>query len=561
MDAAQEKQATPMKTYADRRPGILTGALVGLLTSAALAALFFLASAVLGLVMAPFAITDWLARNLPGNIITNFAIDPMVTLIETLNLGETSSTAKTIEQFMGVAALVVVGMIAGAVFFALMNRRPAGNTQLPGVIMGAVLGLPLGLVGYESSFASDLPGIANFAWIFLACAAWGVAVNWIYNDLASIRRSDAQVEGLDRRSFLIRVGGATATITVVGAGLGALLGGTGSEVTPTTVDDEGEATTARANLPNADAAVQPAPGTRPEYTPVEDHYRIDISTVPPVIDGATYALPIYGLVDNDLSLTLDDIAGNYTSMDQYITLACISNRIGGDLIGTTKWTGVPLRDILADAGLQPDARYLRIYSADSFDETLDISMIRADERIMLAYQWDDQPLTREHGFPLRVYIPDRYGMKQPKWITEIEVVAEYAEGYWVRRGWSEAAIMNATSVVDTVAVDAIYEENGSMFVPVGGIAHAGDRSISKVEVRVDGGEWVEAQLRAPLSDKTWVLWRYDWPFADGRHTFEVRCVDGNGRMQIEERASPRPDGATGIHSRTAEVALPENTSA
>jgi DMSO/TMAO reductase YedYZ molybdopterin-dependent catalytic subunit len=298
------------------------------------------------------------------------------------------------------------------------------------------------------------------------------------------------------------------------------------------------------------------PGTRPEITPVEDHYRIDISSRPPVIEEATYALPIMGLVDNELSLALDDIRNNYDSMDQYLTLACISNRVGGDLTSTQKWTGVSMQKLLAEAGLQENAKYLRIFGADGFDETVDIDLIMQDERIMLTYAWDDAPLPQRNGFPLRIYIPDRYGMKQPKWISEIEVVANYEDGYWVRRGWDKDAFMLTTSVIDVVATDAAYEADGTTIVPVGGMAHAGDRSISKVEVKVDNGEWQEAQLREPLSDKTWVLWRYEWPFSEGQHQFAVRSVDGDGEPQIETSRGTRPSGATGIHTTSGNVQLP-----
>ncbi|MBZ0294276.1 MAG: molybdopterin-dependent oxidoreductase, partial [Anaerolineae bacterium] len=288
----------------------------------------------------------------------------------------------------------------------------------------------------------------------------------------------------------------------------------------------------------------------PEYTPVEDHYRIDISSRPPEIDGASYMLPITGLVDNPLELNLDDLRA-YESQDQYVTLACISNRLGGDLTSTTKWTGVSLQKVMADLGLQENARYLRIYSADGFDETLSIELINEDERIMLAYDWDNSPLPIRNGYPLRVYIPDRYGMKQPKWITEIEVVENYDEGYWVRRGWDEIAQMRTTSVVDTIATDSIIRRDGEFYVPVGGIAHAGAREISKVEVQVDEGEWEEAMLRTPLSETTWVIWRYEWQFTEGSHTFRVRAYDGTGTLQITESNSPHPSGATGIDSMTA----------
>jgi len=157
-------------------------------------------------------------------------------------------------------------------------------------------------------------------------------------------------------------------------------------------------------------------------------------------------------------------------------------------------------------------------------------------------------LSVDHGFPLRVWIPDRYGMKQPKWITGLEVVDEYQEGYWVERGWDEVAQVKTTSVIDTVAVEALVEQGDQTLVPIGGIAFSGARGISKVEVRVDGGSWQAAQLRAPLSETTWMIWRYDWPFEEGEHTFEVRCSEGDGTPQIEEMQRSRPNGASGIHS-------------
>jgi hypothetical protein len=169
---------------------------------------------------------------------------------------------------------------------------------------------------------------------------------------------------------------------------------------------------------------------------------------------------------------------------------------------------------------------------------------------MLTYHWDGIPLLYEHGFPLRIYIPDRYGMKQPKWITDIEVMDHDEEGYWVVRGWDKEARMKATSVVDVIADDMPIERDGQVFIPVGGIAHAGARGISKVEVRVDEGDWQEAELRAPLSETTWVIWRYEWPFEAGKHTFAVRCTESDGSAQIEDVQGSMPSGATGIHTRT-----------
>jgi DMSO/TMAO reductase YedYZ molybdopterin-dependent catalytic subunit len=303
-------------------------------------------------------------------------------------------------------------------------------------------------------------------------------------------------------------------------------------------------------LPNANAAVKPAPGTRPEFTPLERHYRIDINTIPPAVDGRQWRLKINGLVEKPLALTLEDLR-RYAPSHQFVTLSCISNPVGGDLIGTTRWTGVSLQRLLPDLQLKPGATHLKIRSADQFYEVVALDAIKADERIMLAYEWDGVPLTREHGFPLRIYIPDIHGMKQPKWIESIEAIDHWEPGYWVERSWNKVAQMHATSVIDTVAVDmTIIGADRRKLVPIGGIAHAGARGISKVEVQVDGGPWEQAELRTPLSQLTWVIWKYDWPFQSGKHTFTVRCYEGNGTPQIATPSPAEPNGATGLHSRS-----------
>jgi len=356
---------------------------------------------------------------------------------------------------------------------------------------------------------------------------------------------DDRIERLDRRSFLVRLGAATATITVAGAVVGSLADRRRRREIAT-----GKRWSAEHPLPNSSAEVSPAPGTRPEYTPLEDHYRIDITTIPPVIDGETWRLKVGGLVERPLELTLEKIR-DYEPLNQFVTLACISNPIAGSLIGTTRWTGVSMQRLLPDLRLAPTATHLKLSSADRFYEVVSLDAIRADPRVMLAYDWDGVPLTTKHGFPLRIYIPDLYGMKQPKWLVSIEATDQWEPGYWVKRGWDRIARMKATSVIDTVSVDMMLAQaDSNTRIPIGGIAHAGARGISKVEVRVDDGPWREARLRAPLSETTWVVWRYDWPFQPGNHTFTVRCFDGGGVPQIVDVAPPHPSGASGLHAKS-----------
>jgi hypothetical protein len=246
-------------------------------------------------------------------------------------------------------------------------------------------------------------------------------------------------------------------------------------------------------------------------------------------------------------------------VDQFVTLSCISNVLGGPLIGTTLWTGFPFRHVLGEAGPLADARYIDIKSADDYHEEVELELANSDPRIILAYAWDGQPLTAKHGFPLRLYIPDRYGMKQPKWITSITLTAESNKGYWVTRGWDETAEVKTVSVIDTVATKSLVTRGGQTYVPIGGIAHSGAKGISKVEVQIDDDPWVAAELRQPLSELTWVIWRYDWPFSVGTHHLAVRAYDGQGRLQkTEETVTPTPSGVTGLYEeqRTIEPLEP-----
>ncbi len=173
-----------------------------------------------------------------------------------------------------------------------------------------------------------------------------------------------------------------------------------------------------------------------------------------------------------------------------------------------------------------------------------------DPRTLLVYEMNGEPLPEKHGYPLRIYIPDRYGMKQPKWIVRMEAIDREGDGYWVDRGWSEEAYVRPTSVVDGVSGSAA--EGGT--VPIGGIAYAGAKGISKVEIQIDDGPWREAELRVPpLSPLTWVQWRYDYSAESGQHVARVRAYDGSGELQITESGGARPDGATGIHEITFNV--------
>jgi DMSO/TMAO reductase YedYZ molybdopterin-dependent catalytic subunit len=590
-----------------KRVSVQLSALIGAALVAPLLAIFFLAYSVAGTSFPAYTVFDFVSRVLPGSVVT-FGIDLLVDIVRGLNLGPTASTAKNMERVLAVLITAIGGIILSVIFFASRERAAddaqdfgaagrvsgAGGQLRREVFAGVAFGLaafaPVLLTMFAYDRESTLPPLVNVMWLVGAFAVWGVlhglvAARLLWGEPGESARASAgraapasasaayippmmrgvaqeaagsaSATTLSRREFLVRLGGASAVITVAGAGLSAWLNASraAAELAAATTGEAGAGDAAPRIFvrPDADGLIAPAPGTRPEYTPLGQHYRIDISAGSgPVIREDTYRLEINGLVEAPISLTLDDIRA-YPSRSDIITMSCISNPIAGDLIGTTKWTGVSMQKILEVAKPLSDATHIKISAADGFFEIVSLAVIRDDERVMLAYAWDDQPLTGEHGFPLRIHIPNRYGMKQPKWITQIDFLPDWEPGYWVERGWDREALVRTTAVIDTVAVNDAYEVDGQKVVPVGGMAWSGTRGISKVEVSVDGGAWQAAQLRTPLSDRAWTLWRYEWPFQEGWHSFAVRCYEADGTPQIEIEAGERPSGATGIHQREAKA--------
>ena len=527
-----------------------------MLLTAPLVGLMYFLDPLAGFPFVPFTIFDWITRILPGPVVT-FGIDVMIDGMLLVGMS-VAAAAKTAEQIVAILLFFFLGVAVSTLYFTILRFRSLDPQLIFGLVLGMLLGLPMVAISLPTGQYTANPAVTGLGLLALFLV-WGVGCVPVYRRLAinavgSIAGDEVRwAKSISRRQFMIRLGVATATVTVISSGIGMLLAQSERRqldqdiAKPIDELDESKIRT-RPPFPNAGDPVAPAPGTRPEYTQVEDHYKVFIRTKPTVIDINTWSLPVTGLVDNPLLLSLDDLQNNYEPRDQFVTLSCISGRIGTSLISTTWWTGASLQEILADAKVRPEARYLIITSGDGYYETVELDLVASDERIMLCYAWDGRPIPFDHGFPLRVWLPDLYGMKQPKWITGIEVIDEYQPGYWVERGWDEVAQVKATSVIDTVAVDDVIESGGQMLVPIGGIAFAGARGISKVEVKVDGGPWREAQLRAPLSETTWVIWRYEWPFEKGRHTFEVRCSETDGTPQIEEERGNRPDGASGIHS-------------
>ena len=295
-----------------------------------------------------------------------------------------------------------------------------------------------------------------------------------------------------------------------------------------------------------------------ELTPTYLFYRIDINPVVPVVDEKTWSLTVKGLVSNPIKITYDEIKA-MPPVEQFATLECVSNKIGGNLISTAFWKGVKLKDILDKAKLKPEAKYIAFRCFDGYDVGVPLKN-GLMEGSMLAYDMNLAPLTAKHGFPLRAIVPGLYGMMNPKWITEIEVVDTVYEGYWQRNGWTNQADVHigSTIVIPGQAelrerfrkLDEMPKIVPGQKTPIAGIAFGGDRGISKVEVSIDdGATWKSAIIKDPLSQYTWVLWTAGFtPAGKEKYKIIVRATDKSGQVQTAVFNKPFPDGATGYQT-------------
>jgi DMSO/TMAO reductase YedYZ molybdopterin-dependent catalytic subunit len=300
-----------------------------------------------------------------------------------------------------------------------------------------------------------------------------------------------------------------------------------------------------------------APFVASELTPNGEFYRIDTDLIVPSVDANTWRLNVRGLVRNGpLQLSYDELKA-MPSTSEYATLECVSDKIDGDLISTAYWKGVSLKSILEKAQVLPGAIYIVFRCSDGYDVGIPLDRGLMDGTI-LAYEMNGVPLPAEHGFPVRAIVPGLYGMMNAKWITDIELVDTVYEGFWQRRGWANNAKYQTHSKI-VFPGDALrnrFEELSTNSVtvgiksPIAGVAFAGDRGISKVEVSTDGGNsWQNASIKDPLSGNSWVLWALDWiPQNKGKYNIVVRATDKVGNMQTAEIRDPYPNGATGYHS-------------
>jgi DMSO/TMAO reductase YedYZ molybdopterin-dependent catalytic subunit len=447
-------------------------------------------------------------------------------------------------------ALEVVVVLASLAFGAALGILAVRQFVPAALAFGA-----FGLGGFA---AASGDGQANPGILALQVAvSIGLAVQTLSWLLAHARRLTSATSAKGpaisdpaRRSFLLRTGAVGLSALVVGVGGRSLL------------QRQRTAPITAGALPVASEVVPPlaagtdlalgTPGLTPIVVPNDRFYRIDTALLVPGVDAATWTLRIHGLVERETTLTWDELL-QLPMFEQYVTIACVSNEVGGDLVGNAKWTGVRLRDVLDIAGVSPSATQLVGRSVDDFTAGMPTAWVMDPSREpMIAVQMNDEPLPPAHGYPARLIVPGLYGyVSATKWLAELELTTlEAFDGYWVPLGWSKEAPILTQSRIDTPRGGFSV---GPGRVPIAGIAWAPDRGISKVEVGIDG-QWHESQLSAPISDTTWVQWVLPWDATAGRHQISVRATDGAGTVQEERSSPPAPDGARGWHTIEVGVA-------
>ncbi|GAA2976945.1 DMSO/TMAO reductase YedYZ molybdopterin-dependent catalytic subunit [Microbacterium terrae] len=289
------------------------------------------------------------------------------------------------------------------------------------------------------------------------------------------------------------------------------------------------------------------PGLARVVTPNDSFYRIDTALIVPEIDPADWSLRITGMVERDVTITWDELLA-LPLEESYTTLACVSNEVGGSLIGNAKWLGYPIRDLLARAAPTSEADMVLSRSIDGFTASTPLEVLTYDRAAILAVGMNDEPLPLEHGFPVRMVVPGLYGyVSATKWVTELKVTRFDADqAYWSTRGWSERGPIKLQSRIDVPRRAQGLKAGDTVIAGVAWQQHVG---VSGVEVQIDEGEWMPATLATAISDDTWVQWSLPWTATEGDHLIRCRATSATGEVQTDARAHPAPDGATGWHER------------
>lgn len=448
-------------------------------------------------------------------------------------------TADKVALVFGALLVILgVGVIVG--LLAIRGERIAAYALTAAI---GVVGAFAVVIRPEPTLAKLLPTIAGTATSMLIL--W-----WLSPRRTTDDAGRPVLMGVDRRQFLYGSAGIGAAAVVTG-GFGRMLRERFE------VNAEREALV----LPGADSAadVLPAnaelgvPGIESFVVPNDSFYRIDTALVVPQVRKDAWRLRIHGRVDDEIELNFDDLLAR-PQIERYVTLSCVSNQVGGDLVGNALWQGVLLRDILDEAGLQDGAEQVVSRSVDGWTAGTPVEAIMDGRDAMLAVAMNGEPLPARHGYPVRMVVPGLYGyVSATKWVTEIELTGwdEY-DAYWITRNWSKRGPVKTMTRIDTPRSGSSHDGE----VAIGGVAWAVNRGISAVQVRFDGGEWLDAEIGGVPSADTWVQWVYHYDGEPGEHVAEARAFDGEGVPQPEEPKPVGPDGAQGYHRIAIDIDEP-----
>jgi DMSO/TMAO reductase YedYZ molybdopterin-dependent catalytic subunit len=481
----------------------LSGFAWGCIGGTAVVALMYYAGTFLGLRTLPEALSGPLLSVMPGPVF-GFLIDTL------------QHAGKVIEEIGLIIAMIVALGVLGAAAFVAEGRWP--SPYLPfafaaagwAVVCGVLL--PLGGAGFLG-LSDGLPTPLIWATLF---AIYAVIVQY----------GEQPSKGVDpgRRRVLSSV-----PISIFAVSVGAL---------------------ALRLIPDWYSRVFAAPeyglrGFSPAVTPVQNFYVVSKNFTDPSVDANGWKLKLGGMVDKPANLALDDLRA-LPSTQEYVTLECVSNNVGGDQISTGLFTGVRLRDLVMSASPQSGASWVSFQAQDGYTESVPLSLVSGAPEILVAYELDGAPLPQAHGFPARILIPGHYGMKGPKWLDSIELASSELRGYWELQGWDHNAVVKTMAKFD-VPVDGDIVKSGA--IQIGGVAFAGTRGIGRVEYTTDGSHWTQADFGAPLSPLTWVVWRATWtPSAEGSYRLMVRAADASGAVQDSRGAPSYPNGSSGYHT-------------
>jgi DMSO/TMAO reductase YedYZ molybdopterin-dependent catalytic subunit len=437
---------------------------------------------------------------------------------------------------LSVLVLAVIAVLAAVTAMLETRRVPVGSAA---IVLAGVAGCAAVLSRAGATVTDIVPTV-----IGTVC---GVAVLRLLTSGRFIDEpepADADAPDRGRRLSLITLGflGAGAVSGIAGVVL--------ARLTTSVAGDRDAFALPKLDVtaPDVPPTVQPKGVALPSFiTSNTDFYRIDTALTVPQLSRADWQLKIHGMVDREMTYRFEDLE-RFEAIEKVVTLTCVSNPVGGDLIGNATWIGYRVRDLLEQAGVHRDADMVLSMSIDGFTAGSPIEALTDDRDSLLAIGMNGQPLPTEHGYPARLVVPGLYGyVSATKWVVDLELTRfDRAEGYWTPLGWSAHGPIKTQSRID---VPRSGQDVAQGPVTFGGVAWAQNRGVRAVEVRIDEGEWQQAELGASYSNETWRLWSFAWrATSPGLHTITVRATDNTGAVQTSDIAAPAPDGATGWHT-------------